>query len=147
MSKKYKYYIDKENKVKEMTFISYDTDKLYLFIPKRQKVDEIKVSNILITCPIMIESIVKKKIEMKLDKYVKVIQMLNDDDTDNGTISRILLDAEKFRMKLINEYIKFLGKGYRNLAMEKIDIIINELRERNISNRYAITSEKGRRGR
>jgi hypothetical protein len=84
---------------------------------------------------------------MKLDKYVKVIQMLDDDDTNNGTTSRILLDAEKFRMKLINEYIKFLGKGYRNLAMEKLDVIINELRERTQYKDYVVTSERGRRGR
>jgi hypothetical protein len=147
MNKKTKYYIDKSNKVKEMVFISQDTDKLYLLIPKRQKADELKVNSILITSLPWIETIVKKKIEMKLDKYVKVIQMLDDDDTNNGTTSRILLDAEKFRMKLINEYIKFLGKGYRNLAMEKLDVIINELRERTQYKDYVVTSERGRRGR
>lgn len=146
MNKQVKYYIDKKNKVKEMVFTSYDTDKLYFFIPKRQKEDEIKVNSILITSHPLIEKIVKKKIELKLDKYVKVIQMLDEED-DGTTSSRVLLDAERFRMKLINEYVRFLGKGYRNLAMIKIDVIIDELRKRSYMNKYAVTSERGRRGR
>ena len=62
MNKKTKYYIDKKNKVKEMVFTSYETDKLYLLIPKRQKENEVKVNSILITSQPDIEKIVKKKI-------------------------------------------------------------------------------------
>ena len=61
-----KYYIDKKNKVKEMVFTNYDINNLYLLSPKRQKSDEIRVSDILITDSKMIEAIVKKKIEIKL---------------------------------------------------------------------------------
>lgn len=150
MNKALKYYIDKENKVKEMIFISYDTDKLYLLSPKRQRKEEIKVNNILITDTRMIEKIVKKKIEMKLDKYIKALQILtDDDDTDWGTISQILLDAEKFRMKLINEYVRYLGKTYRNLALDKIELIIKELRSMrsSVNNKHIEISNRGRRGR
>lgn len=150
MMKEKKYYIDKKNNVKEMVFTSYDTNYLYLLSPKRQKKDEVKVNNILITDSKMIEKIVKKKIEMKLDKYVKVINILNqDDDTDWGTISQVLMDAEKFRMKLINEYLRFLGKQYRLLSVQKIDLIIEELRKMRYRtyNNYLNVGEKSRKGR
>ena len=145
-----KYYIDKKNKVKEMVFTNYDINNLYLLSPKRQRKDEIKVSDILITDSKMIEAIVKKKIEIKLDKYIKAISMLDEDDEgDWSTISQVLLDAEKFRMKLINEYIKYLGRQYRSIAIEKLGLIIEELRKMRSKaySNYLSANDRGRRGR
>lgn len=150
MNKAVRYYIDKENNVKEMVFINYDIDKLYLLTPKRQRKDEIKVNNILITDTKMSEQIVKKKIEMKLDKYIKALQLINEEDNaDWGTISQILLDAEKFRMKLINEYVRYLGNSYKSLALNKIELIIKEFRNlrTGITKEYLEAPNKGRRGR
>ena len=145
-----KYYIDKKNKVKEMVFTNYDINNLYLLSPKRQRKDEIKVSDILITDSKMIEAIVKKKIDIKLDKYIKAISMLDEDDEgDWSTISQVLLDAEKFRMKLINEYIKYLGRQYRSISIEKLGLIIEELRKMRSKaySNYLGTNDRGRRGR
>ena len=145
-----KYYIDKKNKVKEMVFTNYDINNLYLLSPKRQRKDEIKVSDILITDSKMIEAIVKKKIEIKLDKYIKAISMLDEDDEgDWSTISQVLLDAERFRMKLINEYIKYLGRQYRSISIEKLGLIIEELRKMRSKaySNYLGTSNRGRKSR
>ena len=145
-----KYYIDKKNKVKEMVFTNYDINNLYLLSPKRQKSDEIKVSDILITDSKMIEAIVKKKIEIKLDKYIKAISMLDEDDEgDWSAISQVLLDAERFRMKLINEYIKYLGRQYRSICIEKLGLIIEELRKMRSKayKNYLSASDRGRRSR
>lgn len=145
-----KYYIDKKNKVKEMVFTNYDINNLYLLSPKRQRKDEIKVSDILITDSKMIEAIVKKKIDIKLDKYIKAISMLDEDDEgDWSTISQVLLDAEKFRMKLINEYIKYLGRQYRSISIEKLELIIEELRKMRSKaySNYLSANDRGRRGR
>ena len=145
-----KYYIDKKNKVKEMVFTNYDINNLYLLSPKRQRKDEIKVSDILITDSKMIEAIVKKKIDIKLDKYIKAISMLDEDDEgDWSTISQVLLDAEKFRMKLINEYIKYLGRQYRSISIEKLGLIIEELRKMRSKaySNYLGANDRGRKSR
>ncbi len=145
-----KYYIDKKNKVKEMVFTNYDINNLYLLSPKRQRKDEIKVSDILITDSKMIEAIVKKKIDIKLDKYIKAISMLDEDDEgDWSTISQVLLDAEKFRMKLINEYIKYLGRQYRSISIEKLGLIIEELRKMRSKaySNYLSANDRGRKSR
>ena len=145
-----KYYIDKKNKVKEMVFTNYDINNLYLLSPKRQRKDEIKVSDILITDSKMIEAFVKKKIDIKLDKYIKAISMLDEDDEgDWSTISQVLLDAEKFRMKLINEYIKYLGRQYRSISIEKLGLIIEELRKMRSKaySNYLSANDRGRKSR
>ena len=50
----------------------------------------------------------------------------NDDDEDG--IKRSLMDAEKLRLQIINNYIKYLGNTYQSLTIKKIQIIINQLR-------------------
>ena len=60
------------------------------------------------------------------------------------------MDAERFRMKLVNEYLKYLGKEYRNLSLEKIELVIEELRKMRYTctnvrvDNYAISNEKGK---
>ena len=151
MKKNSKYYIDKNNKVTEMVYENYEVNNLYLLSPKRQKQDELMVSNILITDKKLIEKIVKKKIELKLERYIKIIKSVDPDDDSNwGVISQTLMDAERFRMKLVNEYLKYLGKEYRNLSLEKIELVIEELRKMRYTctnvrvDNYAIYNEKGK---
>ena len=43
-------------------------------------------------------------------------------------IKRNLMDAEKLKVQIINNYVKYLGNTYQSLTLKKIQIIINQLR-------------------
>ena len=51
-----------------------------------------------------------------------------DDSSDEGTIRKSLLDAERLKLDIINKYIKYLGNTYGSLTIKKIQVIINQLR-------------------
>ena len=38
------------------------------------------------------------------------------------------MDAEKLKLQIINNYVKYLGHTYQSLTLKKIQIIINQLR-------------------
>lgn len=40
------------------------------------------------------------------------------------------MKAEKLRVQIINNYVKYLGNTYQSLTLKKIQIIINEFRMR-----------------
>ena len=49
-------------------------------------------------------------------------------------------EAENLRIHLLNTYVKYLGKTYFNLTLKKLEIIINEYKEK----LYAINEKKKR---
>ena len=58
------------------------------------------------------------------------LRIIDEDDSgDNeGIIRKSLMEAEKFRLHIINEYIKYLGHTYGSLTLKKMEIIIEQLR-------------------
>ena len=38
------------------------------------------------------------------------------------------MDAEKLRLQIINNYVKYLGHTYESLTLKKLEIIIEQLR-------------------
>lgn len=73
------------------------------------------------------------------------------------------MDAEKLKLQIINNYVKYLGHTYQSLTLKKIQIIINQLRfklynirdierEKNVyfnrdNNNIEYGEREGRRGR
>ena len=101
-----------------------------------------------ITCDIL--SVVPNEANLDEPYVVFTDYMLDEDDEgDWSTISQVLLDAEKFRMKLINEYIKYLGRQYRSISIEKLGLIIEELRKMRSKaySNYLGTNDRGRKSR
>lgn len=127
MESKKSYYVinNKDKKKKEVVYFQYDQTDCYNVKPKARVKDEIEVSKIVFVNPEFSEKIIRKKIDKRIAYLLKE---LNDDDGDEGSIRKLLVEAEKLRIQIINNYVKYLGHTYHSLTLEKIELIINELK-------------------
>lgn len=161
------YYIQKDEDSKEVVFIEFDKLDGYSVLPKTGKKNEIEVNKIVFIKPSFSEKIIKKKIDLKIEYLMKMLEDIDsgDDEGTEHTIRESLVDAERLKLSIINSYIKFLGSEYRGLTLKKLEIIIKKLRmklylmkekkniidyefDRHFMNYEPVVEEKrGRRGR
>ena len=119
------YYIEKSKNSKDLVYLEYDMLDGYKVTPKVQKEGAVEVSKIVFVNPNLTEKLIKKKINKKIQE---LLNSINDDDGDNGMLERSLMDAERLRMQIIQKYVKYLGNTYQKLTLDKLQIIINELK-------------------
>ena len=73
--------------------------------------------------------VIKKKINIKIKELLKELKDIEAGTNDStGDIQKSLMKAEKLRIAIIEKYVKYLGNTYQSLCLNKIQIIINELR-------------------
>ena len=158
------YSISRDNMKKESIYFEYDKLDGYTVNPKINKEDSITVSKIMFVNDSMSEKIIRRKIDKKIVYLLNQLKLIEEDtDPDEGSIKRSLMDAEKLKLQIINNYVKYLGNTYQSLTLKKIQIIINQLRyklytirdierERNIffgrnDESFGYGEREGRRGR
>jgi len=123
------YYISKSKTKKETMYLEYEKMDGYKVKPKVSKQDAITVNKIIFVNPEFSEKIIRKKVDKKIAYLLSQLKLIETDDTgDTGIIKKTLLDAEKLRMQIINEYVKYLGHTYESLTLKKIELIIDKLR-------------------
>lgn len=159
MATNFNYYVEKNSDTKDILYIEYQTIDGYKITPKTKKEDAIEVNKIVFVSPSLTEKLIKKKIDVKLRFLLKKLQEINLDDEDSESgIRETLVVAERLKLNILNNYIKYLGNEYRNLSLKKLQIIINELRVRLFAikeSKYEqlyyqeeeVEQNKGRRGR
>ena len=127
--KRQNYYLHRDSKTGSITYLEYDKIDGYKITPRTKIEDAIKVNKVVIVNPGFSEKIIKKKIDIKIRQLLNVISTIDEDgDGDEGLISKSLMDAEKLRNSILNNYVKYLGHTYESLTMKKIQVIINQLR-------------------
>lgn len=123
------YRIVRNEMISESVCFEYDKLKGYEVNPKAQKKDSIEVSKIIFVNDSMSEKIIRRKIDKKIAYLLLQLKLIEeDDDSDEGAVKKCLMDAEKIKLQLINNYVKYLGHTYHGLTLKKIQIIINQLR-------------------
>lgn len=127
MDKNINYLIHKNKKTSEIIFVDYDQNNGYQINPKATKNDQINVNKIVFMSPNLSEKLIRKKIDKKIEYLLNQLKIV-DEDNDDGFIEKTLMDAEKLRIMIINNYVKYLGHTYHSLTLKKIQIIINELK-------------------
>ena len=125
--KKVSYHISKTKKEKEAIDLELDKLNGYKVSPKVKEKDGIEVNRILFIDDDFSERIIRKKIDTKIEYLLAKLKEYNDEGTDNGSLKKSLMEAEKLRIQLINKYIKYLGHTYFSLTLKKIELIIEEL--------------------
>lgn len=132
MKKNLNYFIERNKDTNEIVYLEYEKIDGYKITPKTVKEDAIEVSKIVFVNPTLTEKLVKKKIEIKMQR---LIDFLNDSEEDGGedAIKKSLVEAERIKLNIINKYLKYLGYEYANLSLRKIQLIINELRYKLLS--------------
>ena len=119
------FYVQKDNKTNDIVYIEFNEMDGYKITPKIKKEDTIEVNKVVFVSKSLSEKIIKKKIEHKLSYLLSI---LDDDSSDDGTIKQSLMDAERLKLMIINNYTKYLGNTYQSLTLKKLQIIIEKLR-------------------
>lgn len=123
------YSVSRSEKSNEVVYFEYDKIDGYKVTPKAKKKDSIEVSKIVFINDSMSEKIIRKKIDKKIAYLLSQLKLIEEDgNPDEGGIKRNLMDAEKLKLQIINNYVKYLGNTYQSLTLKKIQIIINQLR-------------------
>ena len=123
------YKIDRKSNSLDIVNLEYSNIDGYKIKPKVNKENNIKVDNIIFTNPSLIKKIIKKKINIKIKELLKELKDIEAGTNDStGDIQKSLMKAEKLRIAIIEKYVKYLGNTYQSLCLNKIQIIINELR-------------------
>lgn len=122
------YYVSKDNKNNEVVYLELDEMQGYEVNPKTKKQNEISVNKIIFVNNEMSEKIIRRKIDKKIELLLQELRRMDEEGTDEGTVERNLMSAEKLRLQIINNYVKYLGHTYESLTLKKIQIIVNELR-------------------
>lgn len=124
------YYVSRDNETKEIIYMEYNKIEGYKITPKTKKEDAIEVSKIVFVSPTLTEKLIKKKLELKLRNLLSKLNELDDDDPSGDAIRKTLVESERLKLTIINNYLKYLGQEYANLSLKKLQLIINELRFR-----------------
>lgn len=124
------YFLHRDNLSGEILYLEYDKIKGYDITPKTKLEDAIKVNKIVFVNPSLSEKLIRKKIEIKIRYLLKRLEEFASDPSggDEGAIKATLMDAERLKLMIINEYRKYLGNTYGSFSIKKIQIIINQLR-------------------
>lgn len=126
MMKSKSYSLEKTKKSRDLVYLDYDNLEGYCIKPKIQENDAIDVSRVLFVNKDMAGKLIKKKIDKRIQELLDFLN--SDDSSDNGSLEKNLMSAEKLRMQIIEKYVKYLGNTYQRLTLDKLQIIMNELR-------------------
>jgi tRNA (guanine37-N1)-methyltransferase len=127
--KRQNYILAKDNPSKEIIYFEYDKMKGLDITPKNdaRRTDVISITKMILIKPSFIEKIAKMKIDHKLKIFMdKFTYILNNDDDDSTDV--LTDELSRYYQTIINNYIKYLGEEYRNAVLNKLQIMINELR-------------------
>ena len=123
------YSLSRNEMTSEMVYFEYDKIDGYQVNPKANKKDAIEVSKIVFVNDSMSEKIIRRKVDKKIAYLLLQLKLIEEDgNPDEGSIKKSLMDAEKLKLQIINNYVKYLGHTYHSLTLKKIQIIINQLR-------------------
>ena len=121
-------YILKQNGDKKESF-SGDIDFTgYKFNSKRSK-NIIKVSNVTVVDPKMINEILTIKFNRRFKKLLTLVSaVLNDTDATDADTALALDEVQLVKEILLNRYQKFLNQEKEELFLKKLRVLENELR-------------------
>lgn len=126
------YNIVKKNNDGSIVMLSFDKLNGFDISPKNKiKYDGIVVNKMVILNKTLIEKLLKRKIKLKLESYLKLImRLVENDDSDGDTLREVLDDLARYKSIIKNKYIKYLDEVYINVLKKKIEIIEYELKKK-----------------
>lgn len=121
-------YILKQNGDKKELFSSDVDFNGYKFNSKRSK-NIIKVSNVTVVDPKMINEILTIKFNRRFKKLLTLVSaVLNDTDATDADTALALDEVQLVKEILLNRYQKFLNQEKEELFFKKLRVLENELR-------------------
>lgn len=101
----------------------------YTFRPRLNRDNLVKVNKVTVIDRVMIDKILSMKFNKAFNKLAAMaMQVINDDDSDEGDAEIVLDEAELVKQVLLNRYQKFLSYEKEQLFLKKIRLIEHEMR-------------------
>ncbi len=124
-----RFIVTKKSKSDEITYCEYEKRKGYNVHPKKDInfEDMINVNEMVIINPSLIKKLVNKKCTRNLEKILKMMNLIYDDDSDGTGAFLVLDEVERFRTILMNRYKEYLEKEEYDLYLKKLEILKSEL--------------------
>ena len=125
------YLINKRHK--DDSVVKFKDVDGYTFRPRVSKNDYIKVKEVTIVEPQMIDRILSTKFDKSFKKIVELAMIVvNNDDADEGDCELVIDQAELLREILLTRYQKFLSYEKEQLFLKKLRLIENEMRMKQV---------------
>ena len=146
MSSERKFVVKKDAKTDVITYMEYEKLKGFNVKPKDNFnfEDMINVNEMIIINPTLIEKLIDKKCKRTLEKFIMMLSIIDEDDSDDSSNVDIVLDElERFKTLVTNKYEEFMEKEEYKMLLKKIDIIKKELELRkNVKYQFELNEEK-----
>ena len=143
-----KYYIcDKDNKEIVYGYLNYNKNTGFRIKPRNKlKYDGIEVSRLILVEPSLIEKVLKRKTKIKLNAYLNFLISIIEDEDDDGALSLVLDDAERYKSIIMNKYSKYLSPRYIKELLFRVRFIEEQLKAKILEEKM-MENSIGRKGR
>lgn len=145
-----RFVVTKDETTQTITYKEYDSLKGYDFKPKNKlsKEDIINVDEMVIINPSLIEKLISKKCKKTLERILKLISFIYDDDeTGEESVTLALNEIAKFKELLDTKYKEYMKEKEYKLMLKKLEILENEVKLRKLYLNSKENSEKKSKGR
>lgn len=145
-----RFVVTKDENTQTITYKEYDSLKGYDLKPKNKlsKEDIINVDEMVIINPSLIEKLISKKCKKTLERILKLISFIYDDDeTGEESVTLALNEIAKFKELLDTKYKEYMKEKEYKLMLKKLEILENEVKLRKLYLNSKENSEKKSKGR
>ena len=128
-----RYLIVKKKDQKEIVYMDYDKMAGYDITPKKNVKwkDAIHVDRMILIQPDLIQKMIQKKWNKKLQQLLKLLSLVEASDDESGTGYReVLSEVERLRREVLNRFRIYLEKEQLNLMEQQLNIIEDEVYQR-----------------
>lgn len=125
-----KYIIDKNNNDLKLMYYNVNINGLNV-IPKNDVSNvKIKTQKIILVDKFLTDSYIKQRINKKIDKIIKfMLQILNDDGTTEDDTGMVLDEINRLKGIVINKYKKYMEESDYKAMLTKLILIEEEFKK------------------
>ena len=143
-----KYYtLEKKESGIVNSYIAYEQIEGFKIKPGNKiPYEGIEVSHLTLVEPELIKKVLIRKTKRKLNIYLNFLMtVIEDDDTDDGALSLVIDDTERYKRIIMEKYSKFLDKNYIKTLLRRLNLVERKLKEKINSISYEDEMYIGRR--
>lgn len=125
-----KYIIDKDNRNEKLLY--YNVDVVGLSVTPNKSVPGYKITakKLTLVDPDLREAYIKQKINKKIDRVIKfMIKILNDEDTSDEDAGIVLDEINKLKGIIINKYKEYMIESEYKSLLTKLILIEEEFKK------------------